>query len=291
MKRYAILLALALAALLSACGTEAETAPGLKLWFGPDPDRERLPAAYAEWPYREEETVPGLMAALLDGPPAESGLTPIIPDGVELLDWSTEGRVVWVELSAPYAGLSGVDLTLADYSIVLTLTQLEGVDGVRITVSGGGQAFQDRPASYPSDVIFSGAEEEPVEVTARLWFLQDGAEELVSERRTLRLTEDESPAQAVLEALIAGPEEEGRSALLPEDLRVNSARVDGGICTVDLSEELMSAAPGDPRRQELIVGSIVETLCSLDQVEQVQILIEGEAPGRLGGLDLSGPLP
>ena len=33
-----------------------------------------------------------------------------------------------------------------------------------------------------------------------------------------------------------------------------------------------------------------ETLCSLDKVEQVRLLVEGEALTAYGGLDLSGPL-
>lgn len=289
-KGWIWLLAAVCAALLSACAAPAEEDAGLKLWFGPDPDREKLPPAYSGWSYQGEETVSAMMDALLSGPPEESGLTRIIPAGTQMLDWSMEGRVARVELSDLYAGLTGVDLTLADYSIVLTLTQLDGVDGVRICVDGGGQTFQDRRALYAGDAIFSGAEEEPVEVSAALYFLRNSTGELTAERRMLRLTEDEIPAQAVLELLIAGPEGEGLSALLPEGLRVNSARVDNGVCTADLSAELLDAVPSDPVRQELVISSIVETLRSLDQVEQVLLLVEGEPLERYGGIELSAPL-
>lgn len=289
-RRWIWLLAAVCAALLFACAAAEEEDTGLKLWFGPDPDREKLPPAYSAWGYQGEESVPAMMDALLSGPPEESGLTRVIPAGTRLLDWSMKGRVAQVELSEPYAGLAGVELTLADYSIVLTLTQLDGVDGVRIRVDGGGQAFQDRRALYAGDAIFSGAEEEPVEVSAALYFLRDGTGELAGERRLLRLTEDEIPAQAVLELLIAGPEGEGLSALLPEGLKVNSARVDGGVCTADLSAELLDAVPGDPALQRLTISSIVETLCSLDQVEQVLLLVEGAPLERYGGLDLPGTL-
>lgn len=289
-KRLVWLLAAVCAALLFACTAAAEEEAGLKLWFGSAPDRERLLSVYSSSGYQGEETVPALMKALLSGPPEEGDLTRVIPAGVELLDWSVEGRVAQVKLSAPYAALEGIDLTLADYSIVLTLTQLDGVDGVRISVDGGGQAFQDRRVLYAGDVIFSGAEEEPVEVPAALYFLREGAQELGYELRVLRLTEDETPAQAVLELLIAGPEEPGLSPLLPEGLKVLSARVDDGICTANLSGELLSGIPDDPVRQELLISSVVETLCSLDAVEQVQLLVEGEPLERYGSVELSGPL-
>lgn len=289
-KRWIWLLAAVCAALLFACAAAPEEDVGLKLWFGADPSRERPPAAFDDWKYEGEETVPALMEALLNGPPADSSLTRIIPAGTQMLGWTAEGRVVQVELSAPYAGLMGVDLTLADYSIVLTLTQLDGVDGVRITVNGGGEAFRNRKVMYVGDVLFSGAEEEPVEVSVNLYFLRDSTGELDYELREFRLTEDETPAHAVLEALAAGPQDEGMSALLPEGVRVRSARVDDGLCSADLSAELLDDIPDDPARQELVISSIVETLCSLDQVEQVQLLVEGEPLERYGGLDLPGTL-
>ena len=41
-----------------------------------------------------------------------------------------------MDFSSRYASLSGIDLTLADYSVVLTLTQLEEVEAVMITAEG-----------------------------------------------------------------------------------------------------------------------------------------------------------
>ena len=92
----------------------------------------------------------------------------------------------------------------------------------------------------------------------------------------------------MLSALIAGPEDEGLLPLLPQDLIVRSAWVEGGTCTADLSGCLLDLPP---EQRELALKSIVDTLCSLDTVEQVQILIDGEPAGEFGGFDLSGPLP
>ena len=192
-----------------------------------------------------------------------------------------------IYMSAAYAGLVGVDLTLADCCITLTLAQLPGVDGVRVTASGGGQSYRDRQALYPEDVLFSGAEETPVEVTAALYFRREGGDTLGYELRKFRLTEDSVPAKAVLSALIAGPEDGGLLPLLPQDLTVRSAWVEGGTCTADLSGRLLDLPPEE---RELALKSIVDTLCSLDTVERVQILIDGEPAGEFGGMDLSGPL-
>lgn len=289
MKKAAVKLLGAALALALAWGC-APAAPaedeGLRLWF-PTQGRQ-LTAALDSCPYEGAATVPAMLEALLAGPPAEEvGLAAPIPGGTKVLSWSVEHRVAQVELSAAYAELVGVELTLADYCITLTLAQLPGVDGVRVTASGAGQSYRDRHVLYPGDVLFSGAEEVPVEVTAALYFRREGGDSLGFELRVFRLTEDKAPAKAVLEALLAGPREEGLSPLLPAGLAVRSAWVDSGVCCADLSGQLLEL-PEEERA--LAAASIVETLCSLDTVEQVQLLVEGEVVGEFGGLDLSQPL-
>lgn len=285
-----LLAAALLLALAFGCASRAqEEEQGLRLWFPVDPALGKLSAALDSCPYQgEERSIPALLSALAAGPPAEEQeLSAVLPAGARVLSWSLENRVVNVELSAAYAGLVGVELTLADYCITLTLTQLPGVDGVRITASGGGQSYRDRQALYPEDVLFSGAEETPVEVTAALYFRRGSGDTLGYELRKFRLTEDSVPAKAVLAALIAGPEDEGLLPLLPPDLAVRSAWVEGGTCTADLSGRLLDLPEAD---RGPALRSIVNTLCSLDTVERVQILIDGEPAGEFGGADLSEPL-
>lgn len=289
MSRAAVkLLCAALA--LALCWGCAPAAPaedeGLKLWF-PTQGRQ-LTAALDSCPYEGAATVPAMLDALLAGPPEEeTELAAPIPAGTRVLSWSVEQRVAHVELSAAYAGLVGVDLTLADYCITLTLAQLPGVDGVRVTASGAGQSYRERHVLYPGDVLFSGAEETPVEVTAALYFRREGGDSLGFELRVFRLTQDKVPARAVLEALLAGPKEEGLAPLLPAGLSVRSVWVDSGVCCADLSAQLLEL-PEEERGQA--VDAIVATLCSLDTVEQVQLLVEGESPGQFGGRDLSQPV-
>ncbi len=285
-KKAAVLLLAALLLALTACGRgQNESAEGLSLWF--PSGGEDLSSALSVTAYQGEETVPALMDALLAGPGADTGLIPFAPAGTELLDWSAEDRVVQVELSAPYAALEGMDRTLADYCVALTLTQCSGVDGVRITVEGQPQGRVLRAG----DAVFSGAEEEPVEVPATLYFPMASGGGLGYEVRTFRLTEDETPAKAVLEALVAGPENGNALVpLLPAELTVYAAWMDGGVCSVNVSSALLDEMPETAEERELVIESVVETLCSLDGVERVQILVEGESVDRYGEIDLSGPL-
>lgn len=285
-RRLALLLGLLLAAgLLTACRSEKSgEVGGLLLWF--PAYRADLSAALDTCSYDGKESVSGLMEALLSGPPPGSELTQAVPSGTSLLGWTMENEEAQVELSAHYARLKGMDRTLADYCIVLTLCQLSDVDSVCITVAGQGPSRQ----LQPGDVMFSGAEEEPVEVSAVLYYRLGTGSTLGYELRVFRLTEGEAPAKAVLDALCAGPENKELTSLLPDGLSVASARIDNGVCYADFSPLLLESIPDSRTEQELVIFSIVETLCSLDEVEQVQILVEGALIDRYGSIDLSSPL-
>ena len=287
-KRVVCLAAVLLLALLAACAPREESGEdGLRLWFAVPGDRQsrEVTAALGSVPYAGAGSVPDLLEALLAGPPQDSGLVSLIPGETRVVSCATEGRTARVELSSAYGQLSGIDRTIADCCVTLTLCQLSGVDRVELSAGDGSSRVL-----RTGDVIFSGAEEEPVDVPVSLYFRRAGSAALASELRVFRLTEDETPAKAVLEALITGPQEASLAALLPRELTVRYAWVDDGVCYADLSGALLASPPDSRTEQELVISSIVDTLCSLDTVTQVQLLVEGEPLTAYGELELSGPL-
>ena len=142
MKKLCILLAL-LTLLLSACVAANREEEGTPLYFVSDTPGRTL-ALVPE--YRllpgDAEPIQAMLEALLEGPETE-GLSRAIPLGVSLRDWTLEDGVVIVDFSGRYGNLSGMSLTLADYSVVLTLCQLEEVEAVMITVNGEILAYRD----------------------------------------------------------------------------------------------------------------------------------------------------
>ena len=89
---------------------------------------------------QDTEPVEGLLNLLLAEPESED-LARAIPEGVRVRKWSIHNGLLTVDFSSAYASLSGIDLTLADYSVVLTLTQL--VDTVMITADGEMLSYRD----------------------------------------------------------------------------------------------------------------------------------------------------
>ena len=137
---WAALLAAVL--LLAACGGGERTRPDYMLYFLPA--GEKLQGSALDWEPYPGEADPGpeeLLTALLAGP-AQEGLVSPFPRGVSLLSWDwdeEEPGVLRITLSEQYGALTDISLTLADYCIVLTLSQLEEVEGVEIR-SGGHSA-------------------------------------------------------------------------------------------------------------------------------------------------------
>ena len=65
-----------------------------------------------------------------------SGFTSPVPTGTTVRSCTVTGGTVSVDLSSEYDRLTGIDRTIADYCITLSLLQLTGIYAVRLTVMG-----------------------------------------------------------------------------------------------------------------------------------------------------------
>ena len=141
MRRKAFLFTfLVLSLLLAACvhggGTEGENSytiyyPAAELRDVPGEDAivartVQLPDADT---LTQEELAQRLLERLLADTP-DAGVRAPMPGGTTLLSLSVLGNWARVDFSRQYARLAGIDLTLADYCVTLTLTQLDGVNAV-----------------------------------------------------------------------------------------------------------------------------------------------------------------
>ena len=213
-----------------------------------------------------------------------------LPAGTEILDITIDGGAAVVDLSREYAALSGVDLTIADACITLTLCQLPSVERVSVLAEGRALPYQERETMAASGILLSQTDDGVRTLRVRLYFPDRESGELMAESRRLQLYEGQSTAQVVLEALLAGPEDAHLAAVLPENTRVLSARVDEGICYVNLSKEFLENVPQSMHRQENVVYSLVKSLCSISDIQAVQISVEGDKAGYYGAVDISVPL-
>ena len=223
------------------------------------------------------------LAELLKGP-ADPTLKSPFPKGTALLSAEQKGTELRVDLSAAYSTLSGVGLSLADYAITLTLTQLPDVARVRITVAGRELDYRSRQVFLARDILTVPKEDVVGTVEASLYFV-NGDGTLTAEARTLNLYEGDTQASAVVRALENGPETKGLSVVLPEGFKVRKVWLEEEICYVSLSSALLEGQP-EPEALSQAVLALEQSLLSLDSVEEVRFLVDGELADTYGPIDL-----
>jgi len=227
-----------------------------------------------------------LMLKLMEGP-ADATLKGTIPTGTQLLSVKVDKGIAVVDLSAAYGALSGVNLTLADYAITLTLTQLPEVLSVRITVRGQDLAYRNKQIFAARDVLLSPKGDVVTTVPVVLYF-QDAEGVLLGERRTLDLYEGDTQVSAVVRALESGPELDGLLSVMPEGFRVRSVWLEEKTCYVNLSSaqlKNMERLTGLPNA----LSSLQFSLCSLENVEEVRFLVDGEFARSYGAVKIEEP--
>ena len=211
-----------------------------------------------------------LMAELLKGPVDQTLKSPF-PKGTGLNSVEQKGTEIHVDFSAVYGTLSGMDLTLADYAVTMTLAQLPDVARVRITVAGNNLDYRSRQVFLTRDILFAPKEDVVGTVAVQLYFPnEDGA--LTPEDRTLSLYEGDTQVSAVVRALENGPETKELLPVLPDGFKVRKTWLEEGTCYVSLSSALLDGQP-DPASLTQAVASLEQSLLSLETVEDVCFLV------------------
>ncbi len=146
--------------------------------------------------------------------------------------------------------------------------------------------YQQQPAV---DEVLQPQPAPAEEVAVTLFFSDAYAQCLVAETRTLPAGDD-LPLR-ILQALSEGPLSDELVGTIPQGARVLSVAIENGLAVVDYSEELRTNHPGGSAGELLTAYAIVGSLTALDEVEAVQILLEGRVIDSLvGHLIFSEPM-
>ena len=297
MRKYLVMLCAVLLLTLCGCGGAAIVQGEALHFFYPTGDRalrggDVMESVKVSWEQEKEsdaeEQVRRAVERLMAGDPEKNYMSPV-PRGTTLKSCSVSGGTAWLDFSEEYGQLSGMDLSVADYCITLTLSQIPGIRMVRITVEGQELAYRDKSIFAPGDVLLTSEEDVVRNLTVQLYFL-NGAGVLMPEERVLTLYEGENQADVLLDALLDGPESEELYPLLPEGFLCQAVRQEEGMYYIDLPQD-ENLLPKKKAEQEKLLKGIAQSLCTLEGVEQVQFLQGGEWKPEFGLVDISQPLP
>lgn len=203
--------------------------------------------------------------------------------GFQLLGVDLQEGKVMLNVDKAYLNLPSTTEILVRAAIVRTLTQVEGINYVGISVEGN-QTFDGAGElvgwmSADQFIDNDGSEINTYELTKiKLYFANETGDKLISAYREKHYSTNLSLERFVVEELIAGPS--GRVAGLyptinPQTKIINVMTKDG-ICYVNLDDSFLTVV--NNVSTEVAVYSIVNSLVELNNINKVQILINGEVP-------------
>lgn len=199
-----------------------------------------------------------------------------IPEEVIIRSFTLKGKQLVISFSRDYETISKVQEALLRAAVVKTLVQLPEVNSVTFRIvnesllDSAGNAIGAMTAdSFVDDFDFEQDATRSVSLTLYCPAL-DGSG-LIKESREAHINENVPIAQAVMSQLAKSPDSKNADVTLPASVKVLSVNVNDGICYVDLDSSLDNA--GGNVSENLRIYSIVDSLCELDQINRVQIII------------------
>lgn len=238
------------------------------------------------YPFPQDGADPLQCAAYaLESMPSSERLASALPENVDILSIRQSGKNAVIYLNEAYNTLQGIDKTLADYSIALTMSSLPEIDYVTLYVENEAAGRLIRP----DKAVLKNTVHSDFESEVRLYFPRPEAGDIAFEYHSVTLNEDISSERSVMDELLRGPESDALSPALPEGTVLLSISPRDGVCSVSLSESFLVSCSETPEMAQLWVYSVVNSLVSLSGIDSVQILIEGKKSPEAGGFDISEP--
>lgn len=210
----------------------------------------------------------------------ESGHKAALKFDFSVMGCLLEGDQLVVNVSEEYSQMNPSREILVRAALVRTLTQINGVNTVSITVDD--LPFMDKSGNFvgamtaESFVDNEGAEINAYDkATLHLYFANENGDKLVECSRSVMYNTNLPMERLVLEELIQGPEAGEGYPTLNASTKVISVTVTDGVCFVNLDSAFLegvgTVAP------QVSIYSIVNSLAELSTVHKVQFLVNGES--------------
>ena len=177
---------------------------------------------------------------------------------------------------------------LAVILTVLCMAMLAGCD--EQSKAGSSSSSSIAVSSSSSSAASSSGSQKAATMDISVYYPDVNATGLVAVTKTVKAQEAEK-YKAAVEALLAGTDDKNLTAVFPKKTKLRKVSVSGGMAKVDFDKNLTSGFVGGSTGEEMLVGSLVNTLTEFPEIKKVQILVEGKEIDSLSGhLDLSRPV-
>lgn len=234
-----------------------------------------------------DDVTPDMVAKKYFEAETEDELCSPFPKQTKLIAHEQEDDVLRLTLSENFGTLSGAELSLALTCITMTFSQFENVEYVEIETENSLLANQESIRLSADAVMLENDGLCAVDVVLNLYYADEKKKSLVPvEFRTTVETVAEQAKMAV-EQLAVVPEGELLHTVLPKNTEILDISVEDGLCIVDFNADFYRNRPKSETEELLTIYAIVNTLTEFEEIDEVQILVEGELRTEYTYMDLN----
>ena len=230
-----------------------------------------------------------LLQRIIDGP-SGGRRNSAIPNEITSVTYYIGPQTVGVNFNSAYNEVPMMRKILCEAAIVRTLCQLDqvyavsfSVEGVPVCDSKGIPLGLLTPESFiENDGSMINAYER---AELHLFFADEEGKSLVEKAETVTYNSNIPLDRLVVDNVISGPKSTDAYATVNPATQVNSVMTQDGVCYVNLDSTFLNKITNVT--DEVMIYSIVNSLTALDNINKVQILIDGEMNVNLGEFNLS----
>ncbi len=234
-----------------------------------------------------------VLSEIIAGPQNEANEA-LLPKDTNLLKFSLNDGVATLNMSSHFLQKKGTQALLLRLSIVNSLCEIKGIDGIVIQVEGKPLVSETTGKEIGvlslGDIALNTVETNVMEKkTLRLYFPDKDGGKLRVEKRSVEIQNALSLEKTVVSELIKGPSKDSLIASIPAGTKLLGIETKDNVCFVNFSSEFVSKTNSGSLATTLTLYSVVNSLCALDGVSSVQVLINGENGVEMGNFVLDIP--
>ncbi|MGN0329161.1 MAG: GerMN domain-containing protein [Lachnospira sp.] len=207
----------------------------------------------------------------------------IKPDYVTVLNINYNNRTLFIDHSSSYKEMSSSQELLYRAAVVKCLCQIDGVSYVHFYVDGKDAVYSDGTTIGTmklSDFVDTDSSVTDVNwKIVNIYYSNRSGDALIKNREYVAYSKNMPIEKVVIQKILDGPNESGLYRTLPSGTKLMSVSVIDRVCYVNLSEEFVTGLVNVKTSVELY--SVVNSLCTLDGIDGVKILINGDASRSL----------
>ena len=204
------------------------------------------------------------------------------PEGVEINHFNLSDGILTFDFNDAYKDQTNVEEILLRSSLVLTMIQVPSVSQVVFTVEGqplldsAGKEIGAMNASNFVNILLSEEGMLKQETDLTIYFTDETGSKLIPAEYHFTISNSNSSMEEyILQQIKEGPEVENTYRTMDENVDILSVVTSDDVCYVNLGSNFLEQE--QPVSDDILIYSIVNSLCSLDYVSSVQFLIDGSS--------------